>query len=67
MGLTAKQRDGQKNKRLQVISLALILFAVLLLGYAVYKILFVPDLAYRLLVVISLGLILTALAGMAMN
>jgi GAF domain-containing protein/HAMP domain-containing protein len=69
MGLTAKQQNGQKEKQksLQVMSLALILFAVLLLVQAIYKILFIPDLAYRLLVLISLGLILTALTGIGMH
>jgi GAF domain-containing protein/HAMP domain-containing protein len=69
MGITAEQRNSQieQQKRLRAMSLALILFAALLLAQAIYKVLVIPDLAYRLLIVFSSGLILVALVGMGLN
>lgn len=69
MKLTAQPQSTliEKQKRLRVIGLSLILFAVLLLFHSIYKLLAVPDLAYSLLIFLTSGLIVVALVGMGLN
>ena len=69
MGLTTEQLEKQRKQKQHLwrMSLGLIISSVLMLGYAAYKIGYVQDLKYSMLVGISIGLILTALVVMRLN
>ena len=69
MGITAEQLEKQREQKQRVVrmSLTLIIYSVLMLGYAGYKIGFALDRKYSILAGISIGLILTALVVLRLN
>ena len=69
MRITTEQLEKQREQKQRVVrmSLTLIIYSVLMLGYAGYKIGFAPDRKYSILAGISIGLILTALVVLRLN